>query len=45
MAKVWGVPFTMRVGKGLDERMAEVRITFMEQSFTSSRPAAPTSWS
>jgi len=28
-----GVPFLMRAGKGLDERMAEVRITFKEQHF------------
>mmetsp|Transcript_54045 Transcript_54045/g.167731 ORF Transcript_54045/g.167731 Transcript_54045/m.167731 type:complete len:699 (-) Transcript_54045:321-2417(-) len=28
-----GVPFLMRAGKGLDERMAEVRITFKEQPF------------
>merc|ERR1711953_1401415 len=28
-----GVPFMMRAGKGLDERMAEVRITFKGQAF------------
>jgi glucose-6-phosphate 1-dehydrogenase len=28
-----GVPFMMRAGKGLDERMAEVRVTFKEQAF------------
>merc|ERR1719162_1775688 len=28
-----GVPFLMRAGKGLDERMAEVRITFKEKAF------------
>lgn len=28
-----GVPFMMRAGKGLDERMAEVRITFKGQVF------------
>jgi len=30
-----GVPFMMRAGKGLDERMAEVRITFKSKSFNS----------
>jgi len=33
-----GVPFLMRAGKGLDERMAEVRITFKPQSFNSIIP-------
>lgn len=33
-----GVPFLMRAGKGLDERMAEVRITFKEQPFNSLVP-------
>eukprot|EP00931_Biecheleriopsis_adriatica_P005318 TRINITY_DN106844_c0_g1_i1.p1 TRINITY_DN106844_c0_g1~~TRINITY_DN106844_c0_g1_i1.p1 ORF type:complete len:626 (+),score=141.04 TRINITY_DN106844_c0_g1_i1:108-1985(+) len=28
-----GVPFVMRAGKGLDERMAEVRVTFKEKPF------------
>eukprot|EP00930_Biecheleria_cincta_P046416 TRINITY_DN32001_c0_g1_i1.p1 TRINITY_DN32001_c0_g1~~TRINITY_DN32001_c0_g1_i1.p1 ORF type:complete len:660 (+),score=126.37 TRINITY_DN32001_c0_g1_i1:44-1981(+) len=28
-----GVPFFMRAGKGLDERRAEIRITFKEQSY------------
>lgn len=28
-----GVPFLMKAGKGLDERMAEVRITFKEQGY------------
>jgi len=28
-----GVPFVMRAGKGLDERMSEVRVTFKKQAF------------
>jgi len=28
-----GVPFIMRAGKGLDERLAEVRVTFKEKRF------------
>eukprot|EP00933_Yihiella_yeosuensis_P081508 TRINITY_DN95119_c0_g1_i1.p1 TRINITY_DN95119_c0_g1~~TRINITY_DN95119_c0_g1_i1.p1 ORF type:complete len:570 (+),score=107.59 TRINITY_DN95119_c0_g1_i1:62-1771(+) len=28
-----GVPFLMRAGKGLDERLAEVRITFKKQTY------------
>jgi glucose-6-phosphate 1-dehydrogenase len=28
-----GVPFLMRAGKGLDERMAEVRVTFKKKEF------------
>lgn len=33
-----GVPFMMRAGKGLDERMAEVRITFKTKAFNSLVP-------
>lgn len=35
-----GVPFLMRAGKGLDERLAEVRITFKEKSFNSLLPGS-----
>jgi len=36
-----GVPFLMRAGKGLDERMAEVRITFKDKEFNSLVPGKP----
>jgi len=35
-----GVPFLMRAGKGLDERLAEVRITFKEKTFNSLLPGS-----
>jgi len=39
-ARWQGVPFLMRAGKGLDERMAEVRIPFKPQSFNNIIPGA-----
>eukprot|EP00440_Ansanella_granifera_P017810 gb/GFBE01019343.1/.p1 GENE.gb/GFBE01019343.1/~~gb/GFBE01019343.1/.p1 ORF type:complete len:626 (+),score=167.72 gb/GFBE01019343.1/:1-1878(+) len=36
-----GVPFLMRAGKGLDERMAEIRVTFKEKSFNALVPGEP----
>merc|ERR1711972_1008864 len=33
-----GVPFVMRAGKGLDERMAEVRVTFKQKAFNNLVP-------
>lgn len=36
-----GVPFLMRAGKGLDERMAEVRVTFKKKPFNALIPGAP----
>lgn len=35
-----GVPFMMRAGKGLDERMAEVRVTFKKKSFNALVPGS-----
>jgi len=35
-----GVPFLMRAGKGLDERMAEIRVTFKHRKFNSLVPGA-----
>mmetsp|Transcript_21552 Transcript_21552/g.41155 ORF Transcript_21552/g.41155 Transcript_21552/m.41155 type:complete len:603 (-) Transcript_21552:81-1889(-) len=35
------VPFLFRAGKGLDERMAEVRVTFKPQAFNQLVPGAP----
>lgn len=36
-----GVPFLMRAGKALDERLAEVVITFKKQSYNSLVPSEP----
>lgn len=36
-----GVPFLMRAGKGLDERMAEVRVTFKKQGYNALMPGEP----
>lgn len=36
-----GVPFLMRAGKGLDERLAEVLITFKRQAYNSLVPGEP----
>jgi len=36
-----GVPFVMRAGKGLDERLAEVRVTFKPNEMNSMVPGAP----
>jgi glucose-6-phosphate 1-dehydrogenase len=36
-----GVPFLMRAGKGLNERLAEVVITFKRQSYNSLVPSEP----
>merc|ERR1712176_1710246 len=36
-----GVPFLMRAGKGLDERMAEVRVTFKKQTYNELVPGEP----
>jgi len=35
------VPFLMRAGKGLDERMAEVRVTFKKQTYNDLVPGEP----
>jgi len=35
-----GVPFLMRAGKGLDERMAEVRVTFKEKAYNALVPGS-----
>eukprot|EP00928_Gymnodinium_smaydae_P061690 TRINITY_DN45720_c0_g1_i1.p1 TRINITY_DN45720_c0_g1~~TRINITY_DN45720_c0_g1_i1.p1 ORF type:complete len:607 (+),score=75.70 TRINITY_DN45720_c0_g1_i1:50-1870(+) len=35
-----GVPFLMRAGKGLDERLAEVRVTFKEKPFNALVPGS-----
>mmetsp|Transcript_40183 Transcript_40183/g.72781 ORF Transcript_40183/g.72781 Transcript_40183/m.72781 type:complete len:558 (+) Transcript_40183:41-1714(+) len=36
-----GVPFLMSAGKGLDERKAEVRITFKKQAYNALMPGEP----